>query len=141
MDDLLAEAFETCNDGRIERLRTAVGERPTASALVAATRQEFASPESRALLELVVGSINSPTLAAHVRAGVTRSVAFTSETIAALVADSPVRDVLPTELIAEIAASAYFGLEVLGQIGHEADLDALGRLVELLLALLQGPAR
>ena len=48
---------------------------------------------------------------------------------------------LPTELIAEIAASAYFGLEVLGQIGHEADLDALGRLIELLLALLQGPAR
>ena len=68
-------------------------------------------------------------------------MAFTSETIAALVGDSPVRDVLPTELIAEIAASAYFGLEVLGQIGHEADLDALGRLIELLLALLQGPAR
>ena len=89
MDDLLATVFETCNDGRIERLRTAVGERPTAS--------RSSPPPARSSPRRSRARCSSSSSARSTRRrspptcapASPSSVAFTSETIAALVADSP----------------------------------------------------
>jgi AcrR family transcriptional regulator len=137
MDELLAEVFTTCLDRRIARLRAAL-DVPVAglpTAFTEAVRAEFAHPESRAVLELVVGAITSPLLAERVRAGLEQSVAFTREVIDLVLADSPLAAFLPLELVAQVAASAFFGLAVMDLVGAEVDIDGMAALVNLLVEL------
>lgn len=145
MDNLLAEVFTTCLDRRIARLRAAVdvprGGLPTA--FTSAVRDEFAHVESRAILELVVGAIDSPVLAVRVRDGLNQSFTFTREVVDLLVADSPLAGVLPLDLVAQVAASAFFGLAVMDLVGTDIDIDGMTALVNTLLGLVMpaaGPA-
>jgi AcrR family transcriptional regulator len=137
MDELLAEVFTTCLDRRIGRLRAAVDVPRTelAGAFTGAVREEFAHPESRALLELVVGAIDSPVLAARVREGMDQSFGFTREVVELLVGDSPLAAMLPLDLVAQVAASAFFGLAVMELVGAEVDIDGMTALVNTLLQL------
>jgi AcrR family transcriptional regulator len=142
MDDLLAEVFTTCLDRRIGRLHAAV-DVPTSglsTAFTQAVRDEFDHIESRALLELVVGAIDSPVLRARVQEGLDRSFTFTREVVDLLLADSPVAEVLPRDLIAQVAASAFFGLAVMDLVGANIDIDGMTTLVNALLELLRGEA-
>ena len=137
MDDLLAVVFERCLDARLGRLGTVL-EAPTdqlPEALRAAVADEFAHPESRALLELVVGAAGSPVLAARVRAGIERSFEFTRRVVDRLLAGSPLAHVLPLDLVSQIAASAFFGLAVLDLVGTPADIDGMTALVGALTRL------
>lgn len=142
MDELLAATYDWCNVRRIDRLAASLSGPPAEipAAIAAAARAEFTRPESRALLEIVVGSLGSPELAAHVRRGVDEAVEFTKQAIAVAAAGSPAASVLPVDLVAELAASAFFGLEVLDQVGRRIDLDALATVVELVIALLAQPS-
>src|SRR5574342_998784 len=83
MDELLADVFVTCLDRRISRLRAAVDvpRDQLVAAFTSAAREEFAHVESRAILELVVGAIDSPVLSARVREGFDSSFAFTREVV------------------------------------------------------------
>jgi hypothetical protein len=45
----------------------------------------------------------------------------------AVIGDSPITQLLPIPLIAEVAAAAFLGLEILAQNGRELDLDQLAR--------------
>ena len=141
MDELLAEVFTTCLDRRIARLRAAVEVPPDqlAAAFTGAVRDEFAHPESRALLELVVGAIDSPVLGARVREGLAASFAFTREVVDRLVGDSPLAAALPLDLVAQVAASAFFGLAVMELVGADVDVDGMTALVTTLLELTAGP--
>lgn len=137
MDELLAEVFSTCLERRIVRLQAAV-EVPQAelpAAFAGAVRAEFAHPESRALLELVVGAIDSPVLAARVRDGMDRSFEFTREVVERMLGGSPLIGALPLDLVAQVAASAFFGLAVLELIGARVDIDGMTALVTTLLQL------
>lgn len=137
MDELMAEVFTTCLDRRIGRLRAAV-EVPKAElseAFTLAVREEFAHPESRALLELVVGAIDSPALAMRVRDGLDRSFRFTREVVDALLGDSPLAAALPLDLVAQVAASAFFGLAVMALVGAEVDVDGMTALVNTVVQL------
>ena len=140
MDELLAEVFTTCLDRRIERLRAAVDVPRTGlpEAFTDAVRADFAHPESRALLELTVGAIDSPVLAARVREGFDRSFAFTREVVETLLGDSPLAGSLPLDLVAQVAASAFFGLAVVRLVGAEVDIDGMTTLVNGLLQLMRG---
>jgi AcrR family transcriptional regulator len=140
MDELLAEVFTACLDRRIGRLGAAVDVPREAlpAAFTEAVRAEFAHPESRALLELVVGAIDSPVLAARVRDGLARSFEFTRGVAARLLGDSPLAGALPLELVAQVAASAFFGLAVMELVGAEVDLDGMTALVTSLLTMVGG---
>jgi len=139
MDDLLVEVFTTCLDGRIARLRTAVDvPRPgLPTAFTDAVRTEFARPESRALLELTVGAIDSPVLAARVRDGLDASFRFTREVVEMMLGDSPLAAVLPLDLVAQVAASAFFGLAVSQLVGSDVDIDGMTALVNTVLTLVR----
>jgi AcrR family transcriptional regulator len=139
MDDLLAEVFTTCLDRRIARLRAAVDvPRPRLTdAFTQAVRDEFDHVESRALLELVVGAIDSPALRARVQEGLDRSFTFTREVVDLLLADSPLAEALPRDLIAQVAASAFFGLAVMDLVGANIDIDGMTSLANTLLDLLR----
>jgi AcrR family transcriptional regulator len=139
MDDLLAEVFTTCLDRRIARLRAAVDVPRSGlpAAFTSAVREEFAHPESRAVLELVVGAIDSPVLAARVREGLDPSFAFTREVVELLLGDSPLAAALPLDLVSQVAASAFFGLAVMELVGADVDVDGMTALVNTLLGVLR----
>ena len=137
MDELLAEVFTTCLDRRIARLRSAL-DVPAAgvpTAFTEAVRHEFAHPESRALLELVVGAITSPLLGERVRDGLDRSFRFTREMLEHVLAGSPLAAAFPLDLMAQIAASAFFGLAVMDLVGAQVDIDGMTALANTLIAL------
>ncbi|NNE10761.1 MAG: TetR/AcrR family transcriptional regulator [Ilumatobacter sp.] len=142
MDDLLGDVFDRCHSARLDRLRAALDGPAEAwpAQLARATRAEFESAESRALLELVVGSIGSPTLGSRIREGIAESVEFTRGVLGEVLDGSTLGAAVPLDLASEVAASAFFGLEVLGHVGHDVDLDGLASIVEMLLALLTGRA-
>src|SRR5262245_6876064 len=102
MDNLLAEVFTTCLERRFTRLRAAIDvpQPGLPAAFAQAVREEFDHVESRVILELVVGAINSPVLSARVREGLDRSVAFTQEFVDLLLGDSPLASALPRDLVA-----------------------------------------
>jgi AcrR family transcriptional regulator len=137
MDDLLAVVFAQCLAARLDRLRAVLsaphGAMP--EALRDAVSAEFAHPESRALLELVVGAAGSPGLAAQVRAGIEESFVFTRQVVDRLLAGSPLASLLPLDLVAQIAASAFFGLSVLDLVGSDVDVDGMTALVGALTRL------
>ena len=139
MDELLAGVFDTCLERRISRLRVAVDvprdELP--AAFSSAVRAEFAHVESRAILELVVGAIDSPALSERVRAGFAQSSAFTREVVELLLADSPLAALLPLDLVAQVATSAFFGLAVMDLVGSDVDIDGMTTLVTGLLELMR----
>jgi AcrR family transcriptional regulator len=140
MDQLLAEVFTTCLDRRIARLRAAVAVpvEGLSTAFTAAVRDEFAHIESRALLELVVGAINSPQLAVRVRAGFDTSFAFTREVIEQVLADSPLAGALPLDLIAQVAASAFFGLAVVNLVGADVDIEGMTAMANMMIGIAAG---
>ena len=140
MDQLLAEVYTTCLDRRIARLRAAVAVpvEGLSAAFTDAVRDEFAHVESRALLELVVGAINSPELAVRVRAGFDTSFAFTREVIEQVLADSPLAGALPLDLIAQVAASAFFGLAVLDLVGADVDIEGMTAMANLMIGIAAG---
>ena len=137
MDKLLAAVFDQCLDQRITRLRPVL-DAPLADlpdVLRDAVSAEFAHPMSRALLEVVVGAASSPELAEPVRQGVERSFAFTRQIVDRLVEGTPLAAILPLDLVAQIAASAFFGLAVLDLVGTEIDVDGMTALVTALTRL------
>lgn len=139
MDELLAGVFTVCLDRRITRLRAAVDvpREGLPAAFTTAVREEFAHIESRAVLELVVGAIDSPVLSARVREGFDQSSAFTRDVVELLLADSPFAAILPLDLVAQVAASAFFGLAVMNLVGAEVDIDGMTGLVNVLLELMR----
>ncbi len=139
MDDLLAETFTICLDRRIARLRAAIAVPRSGlpAAFTQAVRDEFAHDESRALLELVVGAIDSPMLRVRVRDGLDLSFAFTRGVVDLLLADSPLAETLPLDLVAQVAASAFFGLAVMDLVGADVDIDGMTALVNTLLGLVR----
>jgi AcrR family transcriptional regulator len=142
MDDLLAAVFAECVDRRIARM-SPVLDVPGArvpDVLREVVTAEISHPESRALLEVVVGATGSPVLAAHVRAGIERTLVFTRQVVDRLIGGTALAALLPLDLVAEVAASAFFGYTVLDQVGFAADVDSLAALVALLTGLGAGTA-
>lgn len=139
MDELLAGVFDTCLERRIGRLRAAVDvpREQLPAAFSSAVRAEFAHTEARAILELVVGAIDSPLLSERVRAGFAQSSAFTREVVELLLADSLFAALLPLDLVAQVATSAFFGLAVMDLVGSDVDIDGMTTLVTGLLELMR----
>jgi len=135
MDGLLAATAEELSARRMKRVKAALGgdqasvEWPTR--LADAIRGEATGPEGRAVLELVVGSRAAPALADPVNKAITESIEFATEEIRVVMGDSPITQLVPVDMIAELAAAAFFGLELFSQTGREIDLDRIARTAAL----------
>ncbi len=149
MDLLLAATARTLTQRGIERLRQGLGGDQASTEWPArlgdVIRSEAAGEDGRAVMELLVGSRTSPILAGEVRAAIDHALAFATEQIRNVLSDSPLAQVVPVELLAELAGAAFLGLEVLTQSGREIDLDRLASHVALAMnaiaALFQGTVR
>ena len=137
MDGLLAATASTLADRGIERVRQGLGgddaHRAWPSRLRDVLRAEAEGEDGHAVMELFVGSRTSPALAAEVRGAIDRAIAYATAEMAKVLGTSPLTTVVPVALVAELAAAAFLGIEVLAQNGREIDVD---RLVALLVAVL-----
>lgn len=129
MDGLLAATARTLADRGIKRIRSGLGgerahiEWPTR--LRDVMRAEAEGEDGRAVMELFVGSRTSPALAAEVRQAIDRAIEYATAELAAVVGRSAITQLVPVPLIAQLAAAAFLGIEVLAQNGREIDVDLL----------------
>ena len=133
MDHLLAATARALTERGIARVRDGLGaDRASAewpARLGAGIRSEAAGDEGRAVMELLVGSRTSEVLAAEVRAGIDQALEFVAAQLTEVLADSPLAQLVPTTLLAEVAGAAFLGLEVMTQSGRDIDLERLATLV------------
>ncbi len=88
-------------------------------------RAEAKGEDGHAVMELFVGARTSPALAAEVREAIDRAIAYATTEMTSVLGTSPITQLVPVTLIAEIAAAAFLGIEILTQNGREIDLDKL----------------
>lgn len=146
MDGLLAATASTLAERGIERVRQGLGgddaHRDWPGRLREVLRAEAEGEDGHAVMELFVGSRTSPTLAVEVRAAIDRAIDYATVEMTKVLGASPLAQAVPVGLIAELAAAAFLGIEVLAQNGREIDVDGLVvLLVAVLGAIGAGPAQ
>lgn len=141
MDDLLSATARDLADKGIARIAEGLGGPDAAETwptrLAEVMRREAQADEGKAVMELFVGSRTSPALADEVRAAIDRAIAYVESELAKIVGDSPVTQLVPVALMAEVAAAAFLGLEVLAQNGRDIDLDRLAQTLHQAVALIR----
>ena len=142
MDGLLAETARTLADRGIARIRDGLGgdrahvEWP--SRIGAVMRSEAEGQDGLAVMELFVGARASPALAAEVRAAIDRAIAYATTELDAVLGSSPLTQLIPVPLAAELAAAAFLGIEVLAQNGRDIDLERLASALAAGIQLMRG---
>jgi AcrR family transcriptional regulator len=135
MDHLLAATARTLTERGIDRIRQGLGgdradtEWPTRLGDV--IRSEAIGDDGRAVMELLVGSRTSPVLAGEVRSAIDHALEFATAQLKRVLADSPLGQVVPVTLLAELAGATFLGLEVLTHSGREIDIARLASHVAL----------
>ncbi len=138
MDALLAATAKALADRGISRIRDGLGgdtaHQDWPSRLSDVVRAEAKGEDGHAVMELFVGARTSPALAAEVREAIDRAIAYATTEMTSVLGTSPITQLVPVTLIAEIAAAAFLGIEILTQNGREIDLD---KLVAVLVTIIQ----
>ena len=142
MDGLLAATARALADRGIQRIRDGLGGERAAvqwpDRLSAVMRAEAEGDDGRAVMELFVGSRTSPALAAEVRQAIDRAIDYARTEMQAVIGESALTQLIPVPLIAELAAAAFLGLEILAQNGRELDLDQLAATLGAFVQLVSG---
>ncbi len=144
MDGLLAATANALGERGIARVREGLGgERAHAewpNRLAAVMRAEAEGEDGRAVMELFVGSRTSPALAAEVRAAIDKAIDYAASELSAVLGSSPITELIPVSLAAELGAAAFLGIEVLAQNGREIDLERLAAALAAGIGLVRGRA-
>jgi hypothetical protein len=69
-----------------------------------------------------------------VRKAIDRAIDYATNEMESVLGGSPITQLMPVPGIAELAAAAFLGIEVLAQNGREMDLDRLVAGVQLFTA-------
>jgi AcrR family transcriptional regulator len=129
MDGLLAATAKALAERGIERIRLGLGGEAAhlewPHRIAAVMRAEAEGEDGHAVMELFVGARTSPALAAQVRESIDVAIGYATTEMQAVLGSSPITQLVPVDLIAEFAAAAFLGVEVLTQNGREIDLERL----------------
>jgi AcrR family transcriptional regulator len=135
MDGLLAATATELSRRRMIRVKEALGGADAATRwpdrLADTIRAEATSPEGIAVVELLVAARTTPALAEPVVDAIDESIRFATEELRVILGSGPWEQLLPVDLVAELATAAFFGLELFTQAERPIDLDRLARLVAL----------
>ena len=135
MDGLLAATATELAERRIARVKAALGGDDASTRwperLADTIRAEASSPEGIAVVELLVASRTNPALTEPIGAAIDESIRFAATELATILDGTPWGQLVPAELLAELAAAAFFGLELFTQTDRSIDLDRLARLLAL----------
>ncbi|HVM04794.1 MAG TPA: hypothetical protein VM242_06465 [Acidimicrobiales bacterium] len=144
MDGLLAATARALAERGVARIGDGLGgdrahlEWP--ARLSAVMRAEAEGEDGQAVMELFVGARTSPALAAEVRAAIDQAIDYAIAEMQRVLGGSPITHLIPVDLIAELAAAAFLGIEVLAQNGREIDLDRLATTLAAGVQLVTGSA-
>ena len=129
IDGLLAATARVLTQRGIDRIRTGFGGESAATEwptrLAGVLKAEAEGEDGRAVMELLVGARTSPELAAEVQRAFDQAIDYIATELTAVVGDSPIGQIVPMTLVAELAGSAFLGLQVLAQNGRPIDMDQL----------------
>ncbi|MEP1123637.1 MAG: TetR/AcrR family transcriptional regulator [Ilumatobacter sp.] len=142
MDGLLAATANVLADRGIARIREGLGG-PSAhvewrNRLGTVLRAEAASDDGHAVMELFVGARTSPALAIEVRAAIDRAVDFATSELELVLGSSPITQLIPVSLIAELAAATILGVEIFQQNGRDIDLERVASVLDQGIRLIGG---
>lgn len=142
MDGLLAATAKSVGDRGVARIRDGLGGEAAhlewPSRLASVMKEEAHGVDGRAVMELFVAARTSPAMADEVRAAVDRAIGFVTDEMRRVLGPSPVTQLIPVEVIAELAAAAFLGLEILVQSGREVDLDRVADVLATVLRTVGG---
>lgn len=142
MDGLLAATAHALADRGIARIREGLGGESAhvewPNRLSAVLRAEAHGEDGHAVMELFVGARTSPALAAEVRESIDRAVQYATTEMTAVLGSSPITQMIPVSLIAELAAATILGIEVFAQNGRDIDLDRVIAFLAAGLGLIGG---
>ncbi len=144
MDGLFAATANALADRGIARLREGLGGANAhvewRSRLGTVLRAEATSDDGHAVMELFVGARTSPALAAEVRAAIDRAVDYAASELDLVLGSSPITQLIPVSLIAELAAATILGIEIFQQNGRDIDLEHVAAVLDQGIRLLGGHA-
>jgi AcrR family transcriptional regulator len=142
MDGLLAATANTLADRGIDRIRTGLGGDNAhvewRNRLGTVLRAEAHSEDGRAVMELLVGARTSPALAVEVRAAIDRAVAYATSELDLVLESSPITQLIPVSLLAELAAATILGIEIFQQNGRDIDLERVASVLDQGIRLIGG---
>lgn len=142
MDGLLAATAGALAARGIDRIRDGLGGEQAhvewPARLAAVMRAEAEGEDGRAVMELFVGARTSPALAAEVRASIDSAIDYAASELRVVLGSSPITQLIPVELAAELGAAAFLGIEVLAQNGREIDLERLAAALAAGIQLIGG---
>ena len=142
MDGLLAATAKALADRGIARIRDGLGGESAhvewPARLSGVLRAEAKGEDGHAVMELFVGARSSPALAAEVRAAIDRAIDYATTEMSAVLGSSAIDQLIPVALVAELAAAAFLGIEVLAQNGRDIDLERLTSVLATVVQLIHG---
>jgi AcrR family transcriptional regulator len=142
MDGLLAATANTLADRGISRIREGLGGANAhlewRNRLSTVLRAEAHSQDAHAVMELFVGARTSPALAAEVRQAIDRAVDYASTELDLVLDSSPITQLIPVALIAELAAATILGIEIFQQNGRDIDLEHVASVLDQGIRLIGG---
>lgn len=141
MDGLLVAAHDALTVRRLERIRSAMtgGDRGDwVERLARVIEDELSHPDGGAAIELTIGATASVELTEAVRRNTDLSIALVTELAEEILGESPIGHIVPPAAIAEVAAAAFFGAEVMAQVGRPIDIRRVTAPLGVLLAAVDG---
>lgn len=142
MDGLLSATAHALADRGIARISAGLGGEHAhlewRSRLSTVLRAEANGEDGHAVMELFVGARTSPALAAEVRQAIDRAVDYATAQLNLVLGASPITQLIPVPLIAELAAATILGIEVFQQNGREIDLDRVAAVLDQAVRLVGG---
>jgi AcrR family transcriptional regulator len=143
MDGLLAATANALADRGIARIREGLGGGNAhvewRNRLGTVLRAEAHSDDGRAVMELLVGARTSPALATQVRAAIDRAVDSATSELDLVLESSPITQLIPVSLLAELAAATILGIEIFQQNGRDIDLEHVAAVLDQGIRLISGP--
>lgn len=146
MDGLLAATANALADRGIARIREGLGGTNAhvewSNRLSTVLRAEAHSDDGHAVMELCVGARTAPALATEVRAAIDRAVDYATSELELVLESSPITQLIPVSLIAEVAAATILGIEIFQQNGRDIDLEHVASVLEQgirLISVSNGP--
>ncbi|MFZ1490918.1 MAG: TetR/AcrR family transcriptional regulator [Ilumatobacteraceae bacterium] len=142
MDGLLAATANALADRGIARIREGLGGANAhvewRNRLSTVLRAEAHSDDGHAVMELFVGARTSPALAAEVRAAIDRAIDYATSELDLVLESSPITQLIPVSLIAELAAATILGIEIFQQNGRTIDLEHVAAVLDQGIRLISG---
>ncbi len=89
-------------------------------------------------MELFVGARTSPALAKEVREAIDRGVDYATSELGLVLESSPITQLIPVSLIAELAAATILGIEIFQQNGRDIDLEHVASVLDQGIRLIGG---